>query len=621
MSLLTLEVEHLQRQPLNNDDVGASSLDKLLNDWIIADSFESSDSEAQNSQSDHESSFFSQAPNNSTKSMAGDIPNISVAHSQHAREAEQAWQSIRCVQNVDAASLPSPDLYSCTCNSASGAYSISLVGKSEELSSLINRDFPGYIMQMSPISSPKTPLSHLFDLDGFQSLTIQNQSNSATSNSHLRTRNQLSAAIPITAMSTTSQCRSLPSTQKFDRLPVAAPDQYNIMGGGFLSPSQAAQFNFQGLQGSTFDTAIRSNIEQNTELLLSPLENGYIHDPNTPVASPIYSQRSNSQSSLNTPELGGFPSGSTTQPINLNMIKTPPDTQPMEQTGWPSVAAVSSPSYATISSTKAGAWWGTDSAVSLQQANGARSSSVGRVENRTGLGIINGNLNNLNVMSNSMLTQQVSTARHGRNGRNGRNGGSRATQSISLNEYPRLIDLSSVTNDPAYSASALSPHNLMYGPAHMAQQMASQPRLTLPTNYDLLAPQGVRRISNRTSLPACLPIPTPTQATSTKVTKSPRQSHRRSKSGEQHRRKTSNSTSTSPRHVSGFVNFTPHDSQKILTGVAPSGSSKTKARREKEAAEKRRRIGEVVKKAVLKVGGDLRTLEKEGLNELVEGSI
>jgi hypothetical protein len=58
-----------------------------------------------------------------------------------------------------------------------------------------------------------------------------------------------------------------------------------------------------------------------------------------------------------------------------------------------------------------------------------------------------------------------------------------------------------------------------------------------------------------------------------------------------------------------------------LTGVAPSGSSKTKARREKEAAEKRRRIGEVVKKAVLKVGGDLRTLEKEGLNELVEGSI
>jgi hypothetical protein len=39
-----------------------------------------------------------------------------------------------------------------------------------------------------------------------------------------------------------------------------------------------------------------------------------------------------------------------------------------------------------------------------------------------------------------------------------------------------------------------------------------------------------------------------------------------------------------------FVNFTPNDSKKILTGVAPSGSSKTKARREQEAREKRRKL-------------------------------
>ncbi|KAF4629813.1 hypothetical protein G7Y89_g8329 [Cudoniella acicularis] len=39
-----------------------------------------------------------------------------------------------------------------------------------------------------------------------------------------------------------------------------------------------------------------------------------------------------------------------------------------------------------------------------------------------------------------------------------------------------------------------------------------------------------------------------------------------------------------------FVNYTPDDSKKILTGVAPSGSSKTKARREKEAMEKRRKV-------------------------------
>ncbi|PVI01252.1 hypothetical protein DM02DRAFT_641969 [Periconia macrospinosa] len=63
----------------------------------------------------------------------------------------------------------------------------------------------------------------------------------------------------------------------------------------------------------------------------------------------------------------------------------------------------------------------------------------------------------------------------------------------------------------------------------------------------------------------------------------------------------------------GFVNFTPSDSRKILTGVAPSGSSKTKARREKEAAEKRRKLSQAAVKAVIEAGGDLGRLEKEGL--------
>jgi hypothetical protein len=53
-----------------------------------------------------------------------------------------------------------------------------------------------------------------------------------------------------------------------------------------------------------------------------------------------------------------------------------------------------------------------------------------------------------------------------------------------------------------------------------------------------------------------------------------------------------------------------------LTGVAPSGSSKTKARREKEAAEKRRKLSQAAMKAVMEAGGDvdsLRRLEREGL--------
>jgi hypothetical protein len=59
------------------------------------------------------------------------------------------------------------------------------------------------------------------------------------------------------------------------------------------------------------------------------------------------------------------------------------------------------------------------------------------------------------------------------------------------------------------------------------------------------------------------------------------------------------------------VNFTPSDSRKILTGVAPSGSSKTKARREKEAADKRRKLSQAAVRAVVEAGGDLGRLEKE----------
>lgn len=52
------------------------------------------------------------------------------------------------------------------------------------------------------------------------------------------------------------------------------------------------------------------------------------------------------------------------------------------------------------------------------------------------------------------------------------------------------------------------------------------------------------------------------------------------------------------------MNFTPQDKSKILTGVAPSGSSKTKARREMEANEKKRRLSLAAEKAVREAGGD-----------------
>jgi hypothetical protein len=62
----------------------------------------------------------------------------------------------------------------------------------------------------------------------------------------------------------------------------------------------------------------------------------------------------------------------------------------------------------------------------------------------------------------------------------------------------------------------------------------------------------------------------------------------------------------------GFVNFTPSDKNILMTGVAPSGSSKTKARREKEAADRRRKLSEAAVKAVQAAGGDVEKLVREG---------
>lgn len=63
----------------------------------------------------------------------------------------------------------------------------------------------------------------------------------------------------------------------------------------------------------------------------------------------------------------------------------------------------------------------------------------------------------------------------------------------------------------------------------------------------------------------------------------------------------------------GFVNYTPGDSQKILAGVAPSGSSKTKARREQEAHEKKRKLSLAAEKVIKEAGGDVEQLRASGL--------
>lgn len=98
----------------------------------------------------------------------------------------------------------------------------------------------------------------------------------------------------------------------------------------------------------------------------------------------------------------------------------------------------------------------------------------------------------------------------------------------------------------------------------------------------------------------------------------PRSSKRASSSRRASRHRRAKSTNATPRQPhaqvkEGFVNFTAEDSNKILSGVAPSGSSKTKARREKEAADRRRRLSQAAVRAVVEAGGDLDALNQVGL--------
>ena len=108
--------------------------------------------------------------------------------------------------------------------------------------------------------------------------------------------------------------------------------------------------------------------------------------------------------------------------------------------------------------------------------------------------------------------------------------------------------------------------------------------------------------------------------------------HARSKSSSNLRHPSSCTSTSSKRSSSAkkqkgeapvieFHNFTPQDGSRILSGVAPSGSSKTKARREKEALEKRRRLSGLAIQHVQEMGGDAKQFRQLVRDDMsVEGS-
>jgi hypothetical protein len=171
-------------------------------------------------------------------------------------------------------------------------------------------------------------------------------------------------------------------------------------------------------------------------------------------------------------------------------------------------------------------------------------------------------------------------------------------------------------------------------PVHASSDFTTPNPASASASFDLPyapATNAYPALHNHIHIGTPRPSTPPSRSSSQSPVPQPRFSRRRHSSQTHttrstHRRKPSNSNSSPGNgnghgHVRansgsasvGFVNFTPSDSMRILTGVAPSGSSKTKARREKEAADKRRKLSQAAIRAVTEAGGDLRRLEEGGL--------
>ncbi len=129
--------------------------------------------------------------------------------------------------------------------------------------------------------------------------------------------------------------------------------------------------------------------------------------------------------------------------------------------------------------------------------------------------------------------------------------------------------------------------------------------------------------------------PSPTMSPTHRSSRSTRQRSPSRREASQHRRKSIHKSGPvrdgeTPRHRStsrpprtpktpktpgdgfqiDFVNFTPKDASKLLNDVAPSGSSKTRQRREQEARDRRKKLSEAALQAVRRAGGDVEALER-----------
>lgn len=186
-------------------------------------------------------------------------------------------------------------------------------------------------------------------------------------------------------------------------------------------------------------------------------------------------------------------------------------------------------------------------------------------------------------------------------------GSNAANNALVESIYGNLANMSTMSVHPSTQARPPSPPGHYYISTGAGNNISP---ISLPPVASSLPLTPRRQRHRRASTSSPTRSPTSTHPSHQSRSRSRHVSgHRRAKSSTH----ASSSTPRSSGNFGGFVNFTPSDSARLIAGVAPSGSSKTKARREKEAAEKRRRLSQAAVKAVVEAGGDPEALRREGL--------
>ena len=407
----------------------------------------------------------------------------------------------------------------------------------------------------------------------------------------------------------------------------AAMDKYNLQipaRSTPLSPPPSAKVE-QEEQEVLFDDPM-NRLNHRLEDSLSPLSNQFQTLTHmTPLSTPLMDRYNNQRSSYFSPTVfSDYYEQSDYTVQSIHDIMTPPQSQPLSMSAWAPERHSQEP-YEFDATSPDISNWPTENIA------------------QTGVSVAQDNVHHA-PHGLSALTNDIPFASTNNNS---------AAAAIDLSTNGLLIDMHGMpsstgvhieggSGEGSGSAtiggfSALSPTQLKLNHTQGYPAAPSVPASASPINFitTKTTPIGLRQKPSAPEASTDLPLVSPPtrqkNSKSQNAHSSPHQpvrpshaqrNHRRSKSSSTHsqhsptrahRRHNRTQSSSSPSSGEGgnvgFVNFTPDDSRKILTGVAPSGSSKTKARREKEAAEKRRKLSEAALKAVEEAGGDISVLD------------